>query len=97
MLELIQTVISSTTVLGSPDGDSNRFGVGWEERSVDRMASAPTSLREGVDGNWFPTFEIPQRYTDRLIMVSVAYIVLTFFIGFIYWQMNIYEKILGGA
>ena len=30
-------------------------------------------------------------------MVSVAYIVLTFFIGFIYWQMNIYEKILGGA
>ena len=98
LLELIQTVIPINQMLSAAlMGILIAFGVGWEERSFDRMASAPTSLREGVDGNWFPTFEIPQRYTDRLIMVSVAYIVLTFFIGFIYWQMNIYEKILGGV
>ena len=98
LLELIQTVIPINQMLSAAlMGILIAFGVGWEERSFDRMASAPTSLREGVDGNWFPTFEIPQRYTDRLIMVSVAYIVLTFFIGFIYWQMNIYEKISGGA
>ena len=71
------------------------FGVGWEERSFDTMASEPASLREDIDKDWFPTFDIPQLYMDRLIMVSAVYVVLMFFLSFIYWQMNIYEKMLG--
>jgi hypothetical protein len=58
------------------------------------MASEPASLREDIDKGWFPTFDIPQRHMDRLIMVSAVYVVLMFFLSFIYWQMNIYEKIL---
>jgi hypothetical protein len=95
LLELIQTIIPINQMLSAAlMGILIAFGVGWEERSFDTMASEPASLREDIDKGWFPTFDIPQRHMDRLIMVSAVYVVLMFFLSFIYWQMNIYEKIL---
>ena len=98
LLELIQTVIPINQMLSAAlMGIVIAFGVGWEEKSFDSMVSNQLIFREHMDKSWFPTIEIPQHYMNRLVMVSAVYIVLIFFLAFIYWQADIYEKLLEGA
>ena len=98
LLELIQTVIPINQMLSAAlMGILIAFGVGWEEKSFDSMVSNQLNFREHMDKSWFPTIEIPQHYMNRLVVVSAVYIVLIFFLAFIYWQADIYEKLLEGA
>ena len=98
VLELIQTIIPINQMISAAlMGVIIAFGVGWEEKSFEKLVTDSADIREGVDKKWFPTYDLPKKYLDRLITVSVMFLLLSLIIAFIYWQSNIYVELLGSA
>jgi hypothetical protein len=95
ILELIQSIIPINQMISAALlGIIIALGIGWEERSFDRLAENKSNVRVGVGKRWFPNIFISQKSLERLDIVCFIYIIVIFLISFIVWQTDMLVTIM---
>jgi len=95
ILELIQSIVPINQMISAALlGIIIALGIGWEERSFDRLAANKSNVRVGVGKRWFPNIFISQKSLERLDIVCFIYIIVIFLISFIVWQTDMLVTIM---
>ncbi len=91
LLELIQAILPLNEMFTAVLlGVLVAFGIGWEEKSFDKLTNASKHMREGLDVRWFPDFTI-SKHTFTMIDRSMA-IMLVFVaaLSLLVWQTDVF-------
>ena len=91
LLELIQAILPLNEMFTAVLlGVLVAFGIGWEEKSFDKLTNASKQMREGLDVRWFPEFTI-SKHTFTMIDRSMA-IMLVFVaaLSLLVWQTDVF-------
>jgi hypothetical protein len=95
ILELIQSIVPINQMISAALlGIIIALGIGWEERSFDRLASNKSNVRVGVGKRWFPNVFISQKTLERLDFICLMYILVIFLISFIVWQTDMLVTVM---
>ncbi|MBL73149.1 MAG: hypothetical protein CMB41_08390 [Euryarchaeota archaeon] len=95
LLELVQALVPMNEMFSAAAlGVLVAFGIGWEERSFERLLNASKQMRKGLDARWFPEFPIERKFFfrfDRFMAIVLLFFIL---IAFVQWQTNAWYDML---
>jgi hypothetical protein len=89
LLELIQSIIPINQMFTAALlGIIVAFGIGWEERSFDKLVNAPSNMRDGVEDKWYPDVEIKESLFKGLDIGMFLFVAALLLIAYLQWQTN---------
>jgi len=98
ILELFQTFIPINQMISAALlGIIIALGIGWEEKSINKLISSPIDCREDTKSDWFPEIELPANLNKIILFGSIFYLVFTVIVSFYLWQTGVAEAIIMGG
>ena len=91
LLELIQAILPLNEMFTAVLlGVLVAFGIGWEEKSFDKLTNASKHMREGLDVRWFPDFTISKHtftMIDRSMTIMLVFVAA---LSLLVWQTDVF-------
>jgi hypothetical protein len=98
VLELIQTFIPINQMISAALlGVIIAFGIGWEEKSINRLISSPINCREDANPEWFPEIELPNNLNKIIMVGSIIFLVMSIIVSYYLWQTGVAEAVMMGG
>ena len=94
ILELIQSIIPINEMVSAALlGIIIAFGIGWEERSFDKLVNNRANLRIDVEPKWFPKIKQSDKITSKIDLAYAVFIVIVTLISYLVWKTNMLLQI----
>lgn len=98
ILELFQTFIPINQMISAALlGIIIAFGIGWEEKSINKLISSPINCRENANPDWFPEIDLPTNLNKIILVGSIIFLVLTVIVSYYLWQTGVAEAVMMGG
>tara|TARA_B100001778_G_scaffold83740_1_gene67989 strand:+ start:797 stop:2143 length:1347 start_codon:yes stop_codon:yes gene_type:complete len=89
VLELVQSIIPLNQMLTAALlGIIIAFGIGWEEKSFDRLVANPANINDSIDKKWFPSIKLPEGVLKKLDIACWIFIIIAALFSLIVWKTD---------